>query len=136
MALNSPAFNLALSRGPNLPGIPDIEVDLTDPDWTIFKAVQHIIQSSNIGSKSDKIRRVWEPTYVIVYREQPETKSGSVSAVGGEECAEGGSSSSGAGGRRMSAGSGANSCSLPQLPILTQSHCSMDEVRKIPFVVH
>merc|ERR1719445_1119208 len=64
---------LSLSlRGPNLPGVPDVEVDLISPDWTIFKAVQEIAQKSNLGSKADKTRRVWEPTYVIVYREYKE----------------------------------------------------------------
>ena len=35
----SPKLHLTI-RGPNLPGVPDIEVDLTNPDWTVFKAVQ------------------------------------------------------------------------------------------------
>ena len=47
-------------------------MDLASPDWTIFKAVQTIIQTANLGSKADKMRRVWEPTYVIVYRETKE----------------------------------------------------------------
>ena len=53
-------------RGPNLPGVPDIEVDLASPDWTIFKAVQEIAQKANLGTKTDKTRRVWEPTYVQI----------------------------------------------------------------------
>ena len=63
-------------RGPNLPGVTDIEVDLASPDWTIFKAVQEIAQKASLGTKTDKTRRVWEPTYVIVYREVKETASG------------------------------------------------------------
>ena len=47
-------------------------MDLRNPDWSIFKAVQQCIQMTNIGSKADKIRRVWEPTYVIVYKEAKE----------------------------------------------------------------
>ena len=57
-------------RGPNLPGVPDVEVELGEGEWTIFKAVQTIIQSAALGSKADRMRRVWEPTYVVVYREQ------------------------------------------------------------------
>ena len=56
-------------RGPNLPGVPDVEVELGEGEWTIFKAVQTIIQSAALGSKADRMRRVWEPTYVVVYRE-------------------------------------------------------------------
>lgn len=67
----SPRLQLIL-RGPNMPGVADVEVDLTNLDWSIFKAVQHCIQASNIGNKADKIRRVWEPTYVIVYKEAKE----------------------------------------------------------------
>ena len=66
-----PRLQLIL-RGPNIPGIPDVEMDLRNPDWSIFKAVQQCVQSSGIGSKADKIRRVWEPTYVIVYKEAKE----------------------------------------------------------------
>jgi E3 ubiquitin-protein ligase HECTD1 len=31
-------------RGPNLPGVNDVEVELNDPEKSIFHAVQHIIQ--------------------------------------------------------------------------------------------
>ena len=41
----SQRLNLTL-RGPNLPGVPDIEVELASPDWTIFKAVQEIAQKA------------------------------------------------------------------------------------------
>ena len=69
----TPTPKLSLTvRGPNMPGVQDIEVELASPDWTIFKAVQTIIQTANLGSKADKMRRVWEPTYVIVYREVKE----------------------------------------------------------------
>lgn len=35
-------------RGPNLPGVNDIEVELNDPEKSIFHAVQHIIQVRQI----------------------------------------------------------------------------------------
>ena len=72
-----PRLQLIL-RGPNMPGVPDMEIDLNNLDWSIFKAVQHCIQTSSLGNKGDKIRRVWEPTYVIVYKEVKEkTPTGS-----------------------------------------------------------
>ena len=63
-------------QGPNLPGVSDIEVELASPDWTIFKAVKEIAQKASLGTKTDKTRRVWEPKYVIVYREVMETSGG------------------------------------------------------------
>ena len=58
--------------GPNMPGVNDVEIDLNNLDSSIFKAVQQCIQTSSIGNKGDKIRRIWEPTYVIVYKEVKE----------------------------------------------------------------
>lgn len=62
-----PSLYLVL-RGPNISGINDVEIPLTNPDWTIFRAVQELIQATNL-SKSDKLKKIWEPTYTIVYRE-------------------------------------------------------------------
>jgi len=124
----SPKLQLVV-RGPNLPGVQDIEVELTNPDWTIFHAVQSIIQSTNLGSKSDRFRRVWEPTYVIMYREAreasaPPRNGDEISAVpvsfsGSVASAPGSASSS----RRGSV--------LPQLPITANNQCSMDEVLQL-----
>lgn len=94
-------------RGPNLPGVPDVEVELSSPEWTIFRAVQTIIQTAALGSKADRMRRVWEPTYVIVYRELREPREEKPS---GEDT-----------------GSRRSSC-LPQLPMAASTGCSMDEV--------
>ncbi|KAI4462742.1 e3 ubiquitin-protein ligase trip12 [Holotrichia oblita] len=69
--LPQPRLQLIL-RGPNLPGIPDVEVELNDPSWTIFKAVQELVQLTELGSRQEKLRRIWEPTYIIVYREVKE----------------------------------------------------------------
>lgn len=60
---------LALSlRGPGLSGIPSVEIDLTNNDWTIFRSVQELLQVSQLN-KMDKFRKAWEPTYTIVYRQ-------------------------------------------------------------------
>lgn len=56
-------------RGPNMTGVSEIEMDLSNPSWTIFSAVQHLIQNTDFGTRQEKMRRVWEPTYVLVYRE-------------------------------------------------------------------
>lgn len=57
-----PKLHLTL-RGPNLPGIQDVEFELNNRKATIFQAVQDLIQSSQIGTKQEKLRRIWEPTY-------------------------------------------------------------------------
>ena len=63
-----------------------------------------ITQEANLGSKADKMRRVWEPTYIVVYREARED------------------------GERPGSRRGSN---LPQLPITANTQCSMDEVLQL-----
>lgn len=52
-----------------------VQLDLTNPEWSLFSAVQLLMQNSSdirqIHSycKQEYLRRIWEPTYVIVYRE-------------------------------------------------------------------
>ncbi|XP_013098355.1 E3 ubiquitin-protein ligase Ufd4 isoform X3 [Stomoxys calcitrans] len=65
--LQQPVLALSL-RGPSIGGIPDVEIELDNHDWTIFRAVQELLQASQMN-KSDKFRKAWEPTYTIVYRE-------------------------------------------------------------------
>ena len=138
-----PRLSLSL-RGPNLPGIPDVEIELSSPtassnllnsscasnDRTIFQAVQSLVQLSTMGSKADKIRRIWEPTYVIVYRatdsrpksqstlEESNSKSPNETADSIDKISSQTASST-------------ISSNLPQLPLLTTSHCSMDEVLQL-----
>ncbi|KAL0267404.1 UNVERIFIED_CONTAM: hypothetical protein PYX00_009683 [Menopon gallinae] len=69
-----PKLQLIL-RGPNLPGVQDAEIELSDPKWTIFMAVQELIQMADLGSRQEKLRRIWEPTYTIIYREVKEEDS-------------------------------------------------------------
>ncbi|XP_054264078.1 E3 ubiquitin-protein ligase HECTD1-like [Macrosteles quadrilineatus] len=71
-ATPQPRLQLTL-RGPNIPGVQDVEIALTDPNWTIFHAVQELIQLADLGSRQEKLRRIWEPTYTIIYREQKES---------------------------------------------------------------
>ncbi|XP_036321102.1 E3 ubiquitin-protein ligase Ufd4 isoform X1 [Rhagoletis pomonella] len=65
--LPQPVLSLIL-RGPSIGGVPDVEIELGNSDWTIFRAVQELLQVSQL-SKTDKFRKAWEPTYTIVYRE-------------------------------------------------------------------
>ncbi|XP_053207496.1 E3 ubiquitin-protein ligase HECTD1-like isoform X2 [Panonychus citri] len=68
--ITNPEPKVLLSiRGPNLNGSGELEIDLVNPNWTIFSAVQLLNQASVGGSRQEKLRRVWEPTYVLTYRE-------------------------------------------------------------------
>lgn len=65
--LPQPSLHLVL-RGPNMTGINDVEIPLMNRDWTIFRAVQELVQMTNM-SKQDKMKKIWEPTFTIIYRE-------------------------------------------------------------------
>ncbi|XP_062824303.1 E3 ubiquitin-protein ligase HECTD1 isoform X9 [Anolis carolinensis] len=52
----------------------EVELPLTNFRSTIFYYVQKLLQLSCNGSvKTDKLRRIWEPTYTIVYREMKDS---------------------------------------------------------------
>lgn len=60
--------NLSLSiRGPNINGVADVEIPLSNSEWTVFRAVQELVQQTTM-TKHDKMRRIWEPTYTIIYK--------------------------------------------------------------------
>uniref|UniRef100_A0A1B0ANY5 E3 ubiquitin-protein ligase n=1 Tax=Glossina palpalis gambiensis TaxID=67801 RepID=A0A1B0ANY5_9MUSC len=65
--MQQPVLALSL-RGPSIGGVADVQIELVNNDWTIFRAVQELLQASQL-SKADKFRKTWEPTYTIVYRE-------------------------------------------------------------------
>ncbi|XP_041131234.1 E3 ubiquitin-protein ligase HECTD1 isoform X10 [Polyodon spathula] len=52
----------------------EVELPLLNYKSTIFYYVQKLLQLSCNGSvKSDKLRRIWEPTYTIMYREMKDS---------------------------------------------------------------
>ncbi|XP_066550823.1 E3 ubiquitin-protein ligase HECTD1 isoform X12 [Amia ocellicauda] len=52
----------------------EVELPLSNYKSTIFYYVQKLLQLSCNGSvKSDKLRRIWEPTYTIMYRERKDS---------------------------------------------------------------
>uniref|UniRef100_W8ARD3 E3 ubiquitin-protein ligase n=1 Tax=Ceratitis capitata TaxID=7213 RepID=W8ARD3_CERCA len=86
--LPQPVLSLVL-RGPSIGGVPDVEIELCNSEWTIFRAVQELLQVSQL-SKTDKFRKAWEPTYTIVYREVTPQES-VIGGIGGTvvECDDG-----------------------------------------------
>lgn len=81
--LPQPSLALLL-RGPNINGVNDVEIPLSQPDWTIFRAVQELILQTNM-TKQDKFRKIWQPTYTIVYREAAGGSSSREDFSSGEE---------------------------------------------------
>lgn len=52
---------------------PEVELDLVNPNWTLFSVVQLLTQrSADFTPRQEKLRRIWEPTYTLVYQEDKE----------------------------------------------------------------
>ncbi|XP_033230566.1 E3 ubiquitin-protein ligase HECTD1 isoform X3 [Belonocnema kinseyi] len=62
-------------KGPGLPGVPDVELPLSEPNASIFQSVQELMQLTELGSRQEKLRRIWEPTYTIIYKEAKDDES-------------------------------------------------------------
>ncbi|XP_054003467.1 E3 ubiquitin-protein ligase HECTD1 isoform X5 [Hylaeus anthracinus] len=73
-SLPMPRLSLTL-KGPGLPGVTDVELPLTEPHASIFQAVQELMQLTELGSRQEKLRRIWEPTYTIIYKEARDEES-------------------------------------------------------------
>uniref|UniRef100_A0A158Q903 E3 ubiquitin-protein ligase n=1 Tax=Elaeophora elaphi TaxID=1147741 RepID=A0A158Q903_9BILA len=54
-------------EGPNLANINNVTVELDDDDRSIFFYLQQLVQSVDWGQKNERTRRVWEPTYTLIY---------------------------------------------------------------------
>ncbi|CAF0873085.1 unnamed protein product [Rotaria sordida] len=67
------ASNMTLYiRGPSpqIPGLKEIDIEMDDPDAAIFKYVQQLIRPFPSSQRSERIKRIFEPTYTIVYTEK------------------------------------------------------------------
>ncbi|XP_067214237.1 E3 ubiquitin-protein ligase HECTD1 isoform X6 [Linepithema humile] len=73
-SLPMPRLSLSL-KGPGFPGISDVEIPLSDPHASIFQAVQELMQLTELGSRQEKLKRIWEPTYTIIYKEARDEES-------------------------------------------------------------
>ncbi|XP_020287405.1 E3 ubiquitin-protein ligase HECTD1 isoform X2 [Pseudomyrmex gracilis] len=73
-SLPMPRLSLSL-KGPGFPGVADVEIPLTDSHSSIFKAVQELMQLTELGSRQEKLKRIWEPTYTIIYKEAKDEES-------------------------------------------------------------
>ena len=48
------------------PQMSDSEILFDDPSATIFKYVQQLLSQTQGTAKGEKLKRIWEPTYVYV----------------------------------------------------------------------
>jgi E3 ubiquitin-protein ligase HECTD1 len=131
--LSQPSLYLVL-RGPNLAGVPDCEVPLIYPDWTIFRAVQELMQMANM-TKQDKYRKIWEPTYTIIYREAPNKDDNNYSDAGiltpVVSIFSGGFGAGRSGSICGSTTLSPTSPLPPSSPTTTLQHCSVDDVLEL-----
>lgn len=62
----------------------DIEISLDDPNATLFKYIQQLTLLGPLNGRSDRLKRIWEPTYTLTYRDintpvsQPRRKENTV----------------------------------------------------------
>ncbi|KAF6040204.1 HECTD1 [Bugula neritina] len=63
-----PRLSLSI-RGPSYPGMSDIEVPLDDPNSTIFKYVQTLSLMGPLNGRMERLKRIWDPTYTLIYRD-------------------------------------------------------------------
>lgn len=62
----------------------DVEISLDDPNTTLFKYIQQLTLHGPLQGRADRLKRIWEPTYTLIYRDantpqsQPRRKENSV----------------------------------------------------------
>lgn len=129
-SLTQPSLSLVL-KGPHLNGTQDVEISLKNPDWTIFRAVQELMQLSSLN-KSDKMRKVWEPTFTIIYKEAGSSCGGSSKDDDGNNSEDGGKSTPVV--SMLSGGSTLSPSSpMPTTPTASPSppQCTVDDVLQL-----
>ncbi|CAF3546281.1 unnamed protein product [Rotaria sordida] len=72
------AANMTLYiRGPSpsITGLKDIDIEMDDGDSTIFNYVQQLINPFPSSQRNERIKRIFEPTYTIIYTEKSHEQS-------------------------------------------------------------
>uniref|UniRef100_A0A2C9KAE0 E3 ubiquitin-protein ligase n=1 Tax=Biomphalaria glabrata TaxID=6526 RepID=A0A2C9KAE0_BIOGL len=69
--VSQPKLCLTL-KAPCLPGMNDEEVVLTSSSACIFKFVQELLSRGSQTGRIERMKRIWEPTYTVQYREAKE----------------------------------------------------------------
>ncbi|MFH4976797.1 hypothetical protein AB6A40_003506 [Gnathostoma spinigerum] len=61
-------------HGPNLANIENETIELDDKEATVFSFIQKLVQSVEWGQKNERTRRIWEPTYTLLYEDASDEK--------------------------------------------------------------
>ena len=69
-SFHEPTLRLSL-KGPNLPNVTDVTIPMVDDDCSVFAYLQKLVHMAEWGVKTEKARRIWEPTYTLIYEESP-----------------------------------------------------------------
>ncbi|WKY07585.1 hypothetical protein Q1695_007222 [Nippostrongylus brasiliensis] len=56
-------------RGPNMNGIENVTIEMGADDHSLFYYVQALVGAIDWGAKCERSRRVWEPTYTLIYED-------------------------------------------------------------------
>ncbi|KAL5009008.1 hypothetical protein ScPMuIL_014589 [Solemya velum] len=59
-------------KAPSLPGMSDEKICFVEETACIFKYLQQLLALGSSNNMADRMKRIWEPTYTIVYRELKE----------------------------------------------------------------
>ncbi|CAJ0937554.1 unnamed protein product, partial [Mesorhabditis belari] len=72
-------------RGPNLPGIENKTIELCKDEQSLFKCIQTLTNNIEWQQKGDKNRRIFDPTYTILYEDASTAPSVDTSNIPTEE---------------------------------------------------
>ncbi|KAJ1366081.1 E3 ubiquitin-protein ligase hecd-1 [Parelaphostrongylus tenuis] len=56
-------------RGPNMSGIENVTIEMAADDHSLFYYAQALVGAIDWGAKCERSRRVWEPTYTLIYED-------------------------------------------------------------------
>uniref|UniRef100_A0A158P7N2 E3 ubiquitin-protein ligase n=1 Tax=Angiostrongylus cantonensis TaxID=6313 RepID=A0A158P7N2_ANGCA len=56
-------------RGPNMSGIENVTIEMAADDHSLFYYAQALVGAIDWGAKCERSRRVWEPTYNLIYED-------------------------------------------------------------------
>lgn len=62
-------------KAPATTGTDEVEIYMGDENACIFKYVQQLRVQGGSNGRSERLKRIWEPTYIITYRELKEGES-------------------------------------------------------------
>lgn len=72
-------------RGPNMSGIENVTIEMAADDHSLFYYVQALVGAIDWGAKCERSRRVWEPTYTLIYEDASQPYVTKFSTIASDE---------------------------------------------------